>query len=217
MWDAAFEAEGAALGAPAGAAAGAPAPEMPAERHNVDEHGDATRLEKPDPQETKLSPEQLLTMREVVVYWSTNRGSMNGRSWKEQLQDKIKELDASVAVHANTATLTDRLLVTCLRKLLKDWENPHEQENMIEQGQEIMFTPGSPPPSRRPQPPPSRRRATCRVLCAGSPNRTPPAPACPPGRYRALGRPNTVCQGVCHVTSNVSLFSLVLSVLWARG
>ena len=38
MWDAAFEAEGAALGAPAGAAAGAPAPEMPAERHNVDEH-----------------------------------------------------------------------------------------------------------------------------------------------------------------------------------
>ena len=49
-----------------------------------------------------------------------------------------------MAVHANTATLTDRLLVTCLRKLLKDWENPHDQENMIEEGQEIMFTPGSP-------------------------------------------------------------------------
>ena len=110
--------------------------------HLPNETGDPTFLSDVDPLQTRvLTADQKKSIREVVVYWSQNRGSLNNRTWKQQLQDKIKQLNAAVGVNRNVPELSDLLLVAALQKLLEEWQQAELSPN---EGDEVLFTPGSP-------------------------------------------------------------------------
>ena len=86
------------------------------ETHAVSEDGEPVWLtDKPPPSCAQLSEAQKRGIREVAAYWEQRRGTMHGRTWKQQIQDKIKETAASVNVSRGVQELTDRLLVLLLQ------------------------------------------------------------------------------------------------------
>ena len=102
----------------------------------------------PDAGAARLTPGETKLLREVVAFWSSPGRSTNGRTWKQQLQDKIKQVDPSLSVHANVDALVERLLPALLRDVHRVTVDPPEPGDMVDldEGGGVLFT--APAPNR---------------------------------------------------------------------
>ena len=144
-----------------------PRPVADLPKHLPDERVTLLEQEPPDFTAAHLTDEQKESIREVVVTWERKLLSSEGRTHKQQLQDKIKEFDARCPIGLNIAPLTEKLLVLAMRSVLARW---HESDAEPQEDVEVLFTPGSPYSRSRPvygtvgTPSPSRSTRRVTVL-----------------------------------------------------
>ena len=113
--------------------------------HQASQLRDPLAQARPDAIRTeRLDDDQLSSIRELDAYWSSRGGTLEGRTWKQQLSDKIKQLYPAIAINANVEGLRDRLLCACLTRMHDAWESNNSSDWEPEVGDDLLFTPGPP-------------------------------------------------------------------------
>ena len=116
-------------------------------KHLPNERPPLLTQQSPDFTAALLTDDQKQAFREVVVLWEQKLTSNEGRTPKQQLQDKIKEFDARCPIGQNIEPLKQKVLVLALRWVLAKWE---ESDAEPKEDVEVLFTPGSPYSCSRP-------------------------------------------------------------------